>query len=102
MKKEHSAADWSTRPLPSRWLEYAALDVEVLVELRDILAAELEAAGKSEWARQEFEHLRGFEPTPRGRRGGAPPECTGSADAARSARSGSSGRPATSSPNAVT
>src|SRR6478609_9481212 len=41
MKKEHSAADWSTRPLPGPWLEYAALDVEVLVELRDVLAAEL-------------------------------------------------------------
>ncbi|MEX0429036.1 HRDC domain-containing protein [Nocardioides sp. DS6] len=63
--KEHSAADWSTRPLPQAWLEYAALDVEVLVELRDALADELRAAGKDEWARQEFDHLRGFEPTPR-------------------------------------
>ena len=50
MKKEHSAADWSTRPLPKAWLEYAALDVEVLVELRDQLEAELQAAGKPEWA----------------------------------------------------
>jgi ribonuclease D len=65
MLKEHSAADWSTRPLPESWLEYAALDVEVLVELRDALAAELESAGKAEWARQEFEFLRSFEPTPR-------------------------------------
>ena len=40
--KEHSAVDWSTRPLPEPWLEYAALDVEVLVELRDVLVAELE------------------------------------------------------------
>ena len=61
MKKEHSAADWSTRPLPEAWLEYAALDVEVLVELRDALAEQLEEAGKADWARQEFEHLRGFE-----------------------------------------
>ena len=38
MRKEHSAADWSTRPLPEPWLEYAALDVEVLVELREHLA----------------------------------------------------------------
>ena len=59
--KEHSAVDWSTRPLPEAWLEYAALDVEVLVELREALAAELVAAGKDEWARQEFEHLRHFE-----------------------------------------
>jgi len=65
MKKEHSAVDWSTRPLPRPWLEYAALDVEVLVELRDLLAAELEETGKAEWARQEFDALRSFEPTPR-------------------------------------
>ncbi len=57
LRKEHSAVDWSTRPLPEPWLEYAALDVEALVELRDVLAGELEEAGKSEWARQEFEHL---------------------------------------------
>ena len=43
LRKEHSAVDWSTRPLPEPWLEYAALDVEVLVELRDVLAAELES-----------------------------------------------------------
>jgi ribonuclease D len=65
MKKEHSAVDWSTRPLPEPWLEYAALDVEVLVELRERLAAELVAAGKDEWARQEFDSLRSFEPAVR-------------------------------------
>ena len=54
--KEHSAADWSTRPIPDDWLVYAALDVELLVELRDLLAAELVEAGKDEWARQEFAH----------------------------------------------
>ncbi|MFL6108263.1 MAG: ribonuclease D [Marmoricola sp.] len=57
MRKEHSAADWSKRPLPEPWLEYAALDVEVLLELREVLVAELEETGKTEWARQEFEHL---------------------------------------------
>lgn len=61
LAKEHSAVDWSTRPLPEPWLEYAALDVEVLVELRTLLGAELVAAGKDEWARQEFDNLRGFE-----------------------------------------
>jgi len=55
--KGHSAADWSTRPLPEEWLVYAALDVEVLVDLRDALAAILEQQGKSEWARQEFEAI---------------------------------------------
>ena len=65
LAKEHSAVDWSTRPLPAPWLEYAALDVEVLIELRDALAQELEDTGKAEWARQEFDHLRSFEFTPR-------------------------------------
>lgn len=58
LAKEHSAVDWSTRPLPADWLKYAALDVEVLVELRDRLAERLDAAGKSAWAAQEFEHVR--------------------------------------------
>ncbi len=57
LAKEHSASDWSRRPLPEDWLVYAALDVELLVPLRDWVAAELEAAGKTEWAAQEFEHL---------------------------------------------
>ncbi|WP_342373465.1 ribonuclease D [Propioniciclava soli] len=57
LAKEHSASDWSTRPLPEAWLAYAALDVELLVELRDWIEAELEAAGKLAWAEQEFAHL---------------------------------------------
>jgi ribonuclease D len=58
LEKGHSAADWSTRPLPREWLAYAALDVELLVPLRNVLAVELEAAGKLDWARQEFEWIR--------------------------------------------
>ncbi|TDD51839.1 ribonuclease D [Nonomuraea terrae] len=54
LEKGHSAADWSTRPLPEDWLRYAALDVEVLVELRDVLHQQLEESGKLEWAREEF------------------------------------------------
>ena len=54
LEKGHSAADWSTRPLPEPWLRYAALDVEVLIELRDQLAGQLEQTGKWEWAQQEF------------------------------------------------
>jgi ribonuclease D len=55
LEKGHSAADWSTRPLPSDWLDYAALDVELLIELRDVLLAELERTGKVAWAEQECE-----------------------------------------------
>lgn len=55
--KEHSAVDWSKRPIPTDWLAYAALDVELLHDLRSQLATELAAAGKQEWARQEFDWL---------------------------------------------
>jgi ribonuclease D len=54
LEKGYSAADWSTRPLPVDWLRYAALDVEVLVELRDALADMLAAQGKLDWALEEF------------------------------------------------
>jgi ribonuclease D len=57
LEKHHSAADWSTRPLPTAWLTYAALDVELLVELRDALAAELAEQGKVGWAAEEFAAL---------------------------------------------
>ncbi|MGY1839679.1 MULTISPECIES: HRDC domain-containing protein [unclassified Modestobacter] len=62
LEKGHSAADWSTRPLPEDWLVYAALDVEVLVDLRDALAALLEEQGKTEWARQEFQAILAADP----------------------------------------
>jgi len=65
MRKEHSAADWSTRPLPTPWLEYAALDVEVLLELREVMVDELDEAGKTDWASQEFEALLDFKSTVR-------------------------------------
>jgi ribonuclease D len=64
LEKTHSAADWSTRPLPQEWLKYAALDVEVLVELRDSLAAELEENGKTGWAQQEFAAVLEVKPAP--------------------------------------
>ncbi|MDQ0743067.1 ribonuclease D [Clavibacter sp. B3I6] len=54
LAKEHSAADWSTRPLPRAWLVYAALDVELLVDVRDEIARRLEEQGKTAIAEQEF------------------------------------------------
>jgi ribonuclease D len=64
LAKEHSAVDWSTRPLPTDWLNYAALDVELLVELRDEVDALLEAAGKTQWAEQEFAAILNTPPPP--------------------------------------
>lgn len=64
LEKGHSADDWSTRPLPRSWLVYAALDVELLIDLRAVLADLLAAAGKDEWAAQEFEAARTAPPPP--------------------------------------
>lgn len=64
LAKEHSAVDWSTRPLPESWLVYAALDVDVLIDLRDAVEANLKKQNKLEWALEEFEHLLRFEPKP--------------------------------------
>lgn len=64
LAKEHSAVDWSQRPMHSDWLVYAALDVDVLPDLMAAVSAELEAQGKQEIAKQEFEHLLSFAPKP--------------------------------------
>lgn len=62
LAKEHSAADWSIRPLSDAMLDYGALDVDVLHELWDAVQATLIEQGKLEWAMQEFEHLLSFKP----------------------------------------
>ncbi|GEB53284.1 MULTISPECIES: ribonuclease D [Streptomyces] len=64
LEKGHSAVDWSTRPLPEPWLRYAALDVELLVDLRDALEEELAGQGKLEWAREEFAAIVAAPPPP--------------------------------------
>lgn len=58
LEKGHGAADWSRRPLPQDWLVYAALDVELLIELRAALHDELARQGKLDWAFEEFEAAR--------------------------------------------
>ena len=64
LAKEHSAADWSARPLPQEWLTYAALDVELLVELRDRMAAILDESKKMDWALEEFASILKAPPAP--------------------------------------
>ncbi|OMC19676.1 ribonuclease D [Mycobacterium sp. SP-6446] len=70
LAKGHGAADWSKRPLPAEWLNYAALDVELLIELRASIADVLAKEGKTDWAAQEFDYLRteGLRETPASRR----------------------------------
>ncbi|WP_330333265.1 ribonuclease D [Streptomyces sp. NBC_00536] len=64
LEKGHSAVDWSTRPLPEPWLRYAALDVELLVDLRNALEKELDRQGKLDWAHQEFDAIAAAPPAP--------------------------------------
>ena len=97
MRKEHSAVDWSTRPLPEPWLEYAALDVEVLIELRDALGA---GARGDRQGRVGAPGVRAPRSTPRRAAPSPTPgvvrrDCTGSAAAAPWPPYARSGRPAT-------
>lgn len=64
LAKEHSAADWSIRPLSEAMLDYGALDVDVLHELWDEIEQVLVADGKIDWALQEFDHLLSFKAKP--------------------------------------
>ena len=64
LAKEHSAADWSARPLPQDWLTYAALDVELLVELRDRMYDILKESKKLDWALEEFASILKAPPAP--------------------------------------
>jgi ribonuclease D len=65
LTKAHSAADWSTRPLPDDWLHYAALDVELLPDLREGIHALLEKSNKLDLAREEFDAVLTFVPSER-------------------------------------
>ncbi|MGB4135240.1 MAG: HRDC domain-containing protein, partial [Microbacterium sp.] len=64
LKKEHSAADWSTRPLPEPWLEYAALDVLHLIDVEEALRTQLAESGKTPFAEEEFAATLTREPKP--------------------------------------
>ena len=66
LAKEHSAVDWSIRPLHESWLTYAALDVDVLIDLRDAVENLLRERGKLEWALEDFAQiLKNPAPPPR-------------------------------------
>jgi ribonuclease D len=64
LAKEHSAVDWSLRPLNQEWINYAALDVELLIELRNCIAELLESEGKLDWALTEFQSILDAPPAP--------------------------------------
>ncbi|MCI7304984.1 MULTISPECIES: HRDC domain-containing protein [Trueperella] len=64
LAKEYSRSDWAQRPLPLPMLTYAALDVELLGELREVMTGELKEAGRYEWFLEECEEVRLRKPPP--------------------------------------
>ena len=74
LAKEHSSVDWSKRPLPEEWLNYAALDVEILLDLREAVEEVLREQDKLGYALEEFRYeceVRAAAGTRRGRERGA-------------------------------
>ena len=63
LAKEHSAVDWSYRPLHPEWLNYAALDVDVLLDLRNAIEKLLSDQGKLKWASADFAAILAAPPT---------------------------------------
>lgn len=59
LDKKHQRADWSLRPLTQGMLDYAAQDTRHLLDLRDKLRSRLEKLGRLEWAKEEFDRLKG-------------------------------------------
>jgi ribonuclease D len=57
LSKKYQRADWAERPLTEGMLEYAAGDTHHLLRLADVLAGELDAAGRAAWAREECRAL---------------------------------------------
>jgi len=64
LAKEHSSVDWSIRPLKQEWLIYAALDVDVLIDLRDAVENLLTESKKLPWAQADFEQILKNQPAP--------------------------------------
>lgn len=64
LAKAHSAADWSRRPLPASWLDYAAYDVLFLHELADAVLPRLDDLGRRDWYEAECRYLVESEPAP--------------------------------------
>lgn len=54
LEKEFATADWSLRPLPRPWRNYAALDVEFLLDIEEVQERALRKKGVRQWAEDEF------------------------------------------------
>ncbi|MEO8702129.1 MAG: HRDC domain-containing protein [Kofleriaceae bacterium] len=62
LSKGSQRDDWSKRPLTAKQESYAVADVEYLMALAATLTDRLAAAGRTEWAREEFAALASLPP----------------------------------------
>ncbi|HEY6038822.1 MAG TPA: HRDC domain-containing protein [Kofleriaceae bacterium] len=62
LSKGSQKDDWSRRPLTAKQEAYALADVEHLFALATNLTTRLDEAGRTEWAREEFEALASLPP----------------------------------------
>lgn len=53
MAKSHTRADWTRRPLPDAFLQYAAEDVEHLLLAAEVLSERLDKKNRLDWAQQD-------------------------------------------------
>ena len=58
LAKEHGHENWSRRPLPEEWLDYAALDVDCLLELSTAVTGLLSELDRFAWWAEECEYIR--------------------------------------------
>jgi ribonuclease D len=65
LDKSHQRDDWGKRPLPADALRYARLDTHYLPQLRDYFAAQLEALGRWDEARESFAEMAAVLPASR-------------------------------------
>ena len=85
LDKSQTRTDWAQRPLSAAQWHYAAQDVLHLLPLWTRMAAELEAAGKSGWLREECARLTLEDNTPPAQRVKGLQQCDGPALAAAQA-----------------
>ncbi|WP_166984683.1 HRDC domain-containing protein [Canibacter zhoujuaniae] len=65
LEKKFSDVDWSLRPLHHEWLEYAAIDVEFLADIRENFIAAAKKQNKTEIFAEEFAALLEWQPKPK-------------------------------------
>lgn len=65
LPKSNRLTDWLERPLKNAQLDYAAADVERLLEIHDRLTDQLARLGRGDWAAQECEIMRSRNRGPR-------------------------------------